>query len=190
MIQEGVDHAASSTGAECIRAEWQEALAASKVLEALRGLEVRLVGTLPLGVDVATSDIDVVVHSEDPNEVAERLAFPGLPFDELKLWRWCRAPRPLVAAFNFGEWPFEVFASPQPITQQDAWRHFEVERRLLVLGGVEMRDAVRTRRLEGLKTEAAFAELLGLAGDPYEAISGLFAKNDDVLLALINRRST
>ena len=59
------------------------------------------------------------------------------------------------------------------------------ERRLLDLGGPYFREAILTLRNRGMKTEPAFASVLGLAGDPYVAMRALFAASDDQLADLI-----
>jgi len=63
-----------------------------------------------------------------------------------------------------------------------------VERRLLAMGGERFRAAVMRQRHQGAKTEPAFAAVLALPGDPYQAMLDLEAQPDAVLAALLRRR--
>jgi hypothetical protein len=57
-----------------------------------------------------------------------------------------------------------------PTAQQYAFRHSVVEHAVLRTGGPAWRAAVRRLKEQGLKTEPAFATLLQLPGNPYEAL--------------------
>ncbi len=76
----------------------------------------------------------------------------------------------MIAGFRHAGWPFEIFGEPCRLNEQAGWRHFEVERRLLRLGGEQFRARVMAARERGLKTEPAFAAVLGLEGDAYRAM--------------------
>ncbi len=142
-------------------------MADSGVIELLAGFDPRIAGTLPLGVSIAGSDIDILCHAPEPNDVADCLWEARERLSGLVLRRWTSEDRPLVATFDLSGWPVEVFASPVEIDRQAGWRHFIVEQRLLQLAGDTLRDRVLTLRQNGAKTEPAFAAALGLRGDPY-----------------------
>ena len=72
-----------------------------------------------------------------------------------------------------------------PVEEQNAYRHLNVMSRLSVLGGKEFKYTVRELKQEGLKTEPALAKLLGLRGDPYQAILELEEFDDFELEELI-----
>ena len=60
------------------------------------------------------------------------------------------------------------------------------EQRLLALDS-RLGSAVVRLKEEGLKTEPAFASVLGLNGDPYEAMLMLEEKSDEELVGLIQK---
>jgi hypothetical protein len=73
------------------------------------------------------------------------------------------------------------------VSEQNGWRHFLAERRLLKLGGATLRAAVMNERARGAKTEPAFAAVLKLTGDPYLAVLDLEPCDDTYLSDILVR---
>ena len=165
--------------------DYREALRQSRVLELLDEFDPRVVGTLPLGLAVATSDIDIVCHAADLDAFAETLWKQYRDFRRFRMYQWTAKSRPLVARFDLGDWIFELFGDAHPVDQQPGWRHFDVERRLLQLDDGRLRAVLVRLRANGQKTEPAFAAALGLDGDPYEAMLRLALEPDSQLCARI-----
>jgi hypothetical protein len=147
-------------------------------------------GTFPLGLAVSGSDIDVLCHAPDAEVFAEALWETCRDFEHFAMWQWQKADRPVIAAFSVAGVPFEVFGQALPVEEQHGWRHFAVEARLLRLGGAGLREAVMAARQAGAKTEPAFAEVLRLEGDPYEAMLALAGRDDDELKGILKRRGS
>lgn len=166
---------------------YEAAIDRSGLLEELRGFDPRVVGTLPLDLSIPTSDIDVVCHVTDAAVFAEILWRRYRSCDRFALHQWRSSPRPVVARFDWGGWPFEVFGDPRPVDQQEGWLHFEIERRLLALDDGRLRRAVAGRRDRGMKTEPAFTAVLGIAGDPYAGLLALRRESDAQLRARLER---
>ena len=136
------------------------------------------------------SDIDVLCHAPDAQVFAEALWETCRDFEHFAMWQWQKADRPVVAAFSVAGVPFEVFGQALPVEQQHGWRHFAVEARLLRLGGADLREAVMTARRAGAKTEPAFAQVLGLEGDAYEAMLALAEQQDAELVDVLKNRGS
>lgn len=149
----------------------RDALLHSRALEVLAEYRPRLAGTFPLGIDIEGSDVDIVCRARDLarfQRVVER-AFGSC--EGFKAWsREIRGRPSAVATFRIFGVRFEIFAQNLEPEAQDAIRHLEVERRLLAAGGRPLRRAVRRLKRQGYRTENAFATLLGLEGDPYQAL--------------------
>ena len=152
------------------------------VLVRLARFAPQIVGTPPLGIDIATSDIDIVCHADDTAVFATVVACSFSEFNDFAIRQWIREPRSVIATFVAEGWRFEIFGDSRPLKEQPAYRHFLVERRLLRLGGRLLKRAVMEARAGGLKTEPAFAHVLQLSGDPYEAILALQRETDACLL--------
>jgi hypothetical protein len=148
-------------------------LEASGLWALLHAFKPVLAGTVPLGIDISTSDLDVLcevpaVAQEAFGELlwAHFGARPGF-----RLVRRCIGGHATtVASFRYETEEIEVFGQALPTDQQHGWRHLQVERTVLAAGGHAWRTAVRALKQQGLKTEPAFAQLLGLPGNPYSAL--------------------
>ncbi|MFC3441632.1 DUF4269 domain-containing protein [Sphingobium rhizovicinum] len=170
------------------RPSYAQALARSDALARLALFDPHVVGTPPLGIDLPASDIDIVCEAPDLPAFAAHLRAAFCDEADFALHE-----RPdldaVIASFTAHGWPFEIFGQNRPIARQDGWRHFQIEERLLRIGGTRLRAAIVDLRHSGLKTEPAFASLLGLAGDPYAALLELDSESDACLrdrLAAIN----
>jgi hypothetical protein len=156
-------------------------------MRALAEFDPHLAGTLPLGVDLPTSDLDILCYAAEPEVFAVALwaAFSGEA--EFSLRQWIGVDRPVIASFIAHGWPFQVFGQKKPVKQQNGWQHFITEIRLLRLGGPTFRAAIMRERSRGLKTEPAFATVLGLEGDPYLAMLDLGCCDNGRLTHLLMR---
>jgi hypothetical protein len=143
-----------------------------------------LAGTVPLGIDTATSDLDVLC--EVPVDAQARFAAlirthfgarPGFRLAQRTIGGYAAT----VSGFSYEGEEIEVFGQALPTARQHGWRHLLVERAMLAAGGSAWRTAVRALKQQGLKTEPAFAQLLGLPGDPYAALLALEEWPDEVL---------
>lgn len=163
------------------RPDYRTAIEASGLIDRLAPFDPHVAGTPPLGIDLPASDIDILCHAPDPAAFAALVWEAWRTFPDFALRQWTGGGRPMIASFVAHGWPFEIFAATMPVADQDGWRHFLVERRLLDLGGPAFRNAVMARRRQGLKTEPAFAAVLGLADDPYAALLALAQLSDSAL---------
>lgn len=162
------------------RIAYDEALVRSGIMTKLAAFDPHVAGTPPLGIDLPTSDIDILCEANDLQAFSAylRKAIDTLPNFSLHH----RADLPaVIGRFSADGWPFEIFGQPRPVSRQHGWRHFLIERRLLALGGSALRYAVLRKRQERLKTEPAFTALLGLSGDPYIALLAIEEESDEAL---------
>ncbi|MGI9199459.1 MAG: DUF4269 domain-containing protein [Woeseiaceae bacterium] len=154
------------------------------ILRALAEFEPTVIGTPPLGIDIESSDIDIACTAKDLNrfksDVTKRFGHESV-FCTEDLQRFTD---PAVRiAFWTSNWEIELFCQAIPIREQWGVRHFLIEKRLLELRP-SLRDKVIDLKRSGLKTEPAFAALLKLEGDPYEAMLKLEILSDEELGAL------
>lgn len=140
-------------------------------LDGLVGVEEWvLAGTVPLDVDLPESDLDILVHSQDPVTVRDELSAQFAEMPGFSVWEHSSEPGAWCVAFTTGNYPVEFFIQNMSLRRQRAFRHLVAEYVLLERHGEDLRRRIRNLKASGVKTEPAFAEVLGLDGDPYLAL--------------------
>jgi hypothetical protein len=131
-----------------------------------------LAGTIPIGIDVATSDLDMICYWADKNAFADTLQrcfgeYRGFLLTEMAV----RGEEAVVVSFEADGFAVEIFGQNIPVRQQNAYRHLLIEHRILNEKGKTFRQQIIQLKQQGYKTEPAFALLLGLdTDDPYSAL--------------------
>ncbi len=142
-------------------------LTRGRILEILAPYDPLLAGTVPIGIDVEGSDLDIVCRARDLEAFGE---FARRHFGDKEGFA-VHTSSPLGVAslvVNFTErgFPVELFAQDTPTVRQPAYRHMLAEHAILQAEGEEFRRRIVALKRSGVKTEPAFGLLLGL-DDPY-----------------------
>lgn len=125
-----------------------------------------LAGTIPINIQIPSSDLDVLCCYAAPSEFKANLSANFSHYDGFTL-RELQELKAIVANFRVDDFEIEIFGQDIPTKQQRGYRHLLVEHYLLETHGEVFRQQVIALKEQGIKTEPAFAQLLGLAGDPY-----------------------
>lgn len=156
-----------------------------QVLESLVFFEPIVVGTIPLGIDIESSDIDIVCCAEDLHEL-ESVATSN--YSNLAQYKVTLKEDVLVENFFYKGFEFEIYGSHIPSTQQHAYRHMVLEYRLLSLAPSTFKKRIIELKLQGYKTEPAFGKLLGL-GEPYQDLLDMEKLTDQDLINILNDKN-
>jgi hypothetical protein len=154
------------------------------IMEVLQAYNPILAGTIPIGIDVPDSDLDIIceVYHFDPFKrllaeqygAYDRFAYKTRTVNEV--------PRAVchftVTDTNNSQWMFEVFGQPVPTAQQNAYKHMIVEHKILNLLGSVERDRIVHLKRQGIKTEPAFGKLLNTDDDPYRLLLDMYHWDD------------
>ncbi len=169
-----------------MRVHYREVLRRVAHTKKLGGFPSMVIGTPPLDLATQDSDIDIAFQADDLDQFQRNAAsaFGDLPCYSHH-FASKRGERYLCVQFQTLGWDVELFCQSIPLDQQWGVRHFHMERRLLDLNP-PMRQLVLQLKHQGMKTEPAFAAVLGLAGDPYEAILLLESLSDKELRGLVD----
>ncbi|MDL2222889.1 DUF4269 domain-containing protein [Bacteroidales bacterium OttesenSCG-928-M11] len=148
-----------------------QALQRRKIFDILKPFDPLLVGTIPIAIDIESSDLDIICCYTDLDyfiRIVTENFKQELNFNhKLSLQNGKK-----IALFRFQLDGFEVelYAQDTPTLQQNAYRHMLIEARLLNEHGENFRQEIIRLKQKGYKTEPAFAHLLGITGDPYEVL--------------------
>nr|WP_154893658.1 DUF4269 domain-containing protein [Paenibacillus xylanexedens] len=129
-------------------------------------------GTVPIDIDIPGSDLDILCEVPDLNsfEMVVTQHFSGMEHFSCQRGTGLGMDIPsayMTCSFQIEGWPLEIYAQSLPVNKQNAYLHMLVEWELLQLWGAKGHAEIRRLKRVGLKTEPAFAAVLGLQGDPY-----------------------
>ena len=138
-------------------------------------------GTIPLGINVDSSDLDILMECRSFNHLASEIkqVFPQAIVKIEKKY--------LTARFDFEGLPVEIYAEDKCPLKQTAHKHLRIENRIIKLLGEEFKNRIIELKRKGIKTEPAFGLLLEL-DDPYEDLLRMYELNDFELLEKIRRK--
>jgi predicted metalloenzyme YecM len=159
-----------------------KALEESKILSNFKKFTPFVAGTFPLGIFTGQSDVDILMNTDDLDqlekdlrdnyEMLEGFSSKRSYIDELET---------LIVNFNFNKVPFVIFAQKRVVTKQKAYLYFQIEERFLKLSGPAFSKMILENCEKGLRTEHAFAQVLGLKGDAYSELLLLQKKSNTKL---------
>ena len=160
-----------------------------KVFEILADYSPVLVGSLPLAIDLPSSDLDIICAADNLAGFSDQVKYAfGNQADFRIKQKVINGLQTTVAKFASAGFAVEIFGQPRPVEAQNAYRHMVVEARLLEIGGEEAQQAIRQLKGKGLKTEPAFARYFNLGGDPYAVLLEMGTLEEDALRAALRLR--
>ena len=141
-----------------------------KVFEKLCAFHPVLVGTIPINIDIETSDLDIICCFENKNFYRDTIVKLFKHYELFSIREREEKEETVIAGFFTGGFMIEIFGQNIPCRQQLGYRHMRIEHKLLNKYGEPFRQQIIALKKQGYKTEPAFAKLLGLEGDPYQAL--------------------
>lgn len=168
---------------------WQYELKKHHIIDFLSAYDPVLVSTVCVNLDIDGSDLDIICQHKNLEEFKIVVKKKFGQFPDFKQWMRKSDFEKVVTAFKAGDFEIEIFSSIIPVKEQFAYRHLLMMDRTLQIGGEPLREKVKALKRDGLKTEPAFAKILGLSGDPFLAFLELEKFNDDQLNELIKKNS-
>lgn len=157
-------------------------LAAMELFPRLAAFDPRWVGSIPLDVHGPGADVDIACCGGPDLDRFKQALEVSLSEFGARVTANVHAGEPsVIARFEVDGLPFEIFGRARPVETHESYIHWLAEHRLLQLAEDRLRRDVRQAKLDGLKTEPAFAQVLGLGGDPYAELLKLASPKDDAL---------
>ncbi|SHG61428.1 protein of unknown function [Chryseobacterium oranimense] len=149
-----------------------EVLTKYKVFEKLKPYSPVLAGTIPIGIDIESSDLDIIceVDLSFEEDFLDDIMFSRLiPADaEVKVENvTIDGEKSIVINFMLEEFPIEIFGQNKPVLAQNAYQHMMAEYRILKEKGEDFKYKIIELKKKGIKTEPAFGLLMDLK-NPYK----------------------
>lgn len=141
----------------------------NQVLEKLANFTPILVGTIPINIDIESSDLDIICYVPDQEIFIDTLN-SNFSTEKQFIITQNQVFNSIKATFNLDSFEFEIFGQNIETTQQNAYRHMMAEHKILLQKGEIFQQEIINLKKQGLKTEPAFAKLLGLKGNPYKEL--------------------
>ncbi|WP_047982782.1 DUF4269 domain-containing protein [Ornithinibacillus californiensis] len=126
-------------------------------------------GTIPIGIGVDQSDLDIIMEVYDGENFKRRIyqLYHSQTGFRLKD-SFIRGKKVVKANFQFNGFEFELFGQAQAVPEQNAYVHMVIEFELLKKYPTIREKIIRLKQ-QGVKTEPAFCQVLGIScDDPYE----------------------
>ena len=148
-----------------------EVLNENLILQKLSDFDATLIGTIPINIDIASSDLDIACYWNDKKHFIEILKNTFSKENDFKLYeRDINSSQSVVATFFVNDFEIEIFGQNLPVSEQFGYRHMMIEAAILNKYGEDFRRKIIELKESGVKTESAFAQLLNLKGNPYETL--------------------
>ncbi len=146
-------------------------LTATDILGELAAYDPIVAGTFPLDIQIDGSDVDIICQYQDEAAFIDTLHRCFAGFNNF-IYTKVRHTNPaaVLASFDVEGLSFEIFGQIISTEQQNAYRHMVIEHCILMQRGPDFKQKVIELKKQGFKTEPAFCMLLGLTGNPYEAL--------------------
>lgn len=141
----------------------------NQVLEKLKHYNPILTGTIPINIDIETSDLDIICCFTDAKSFQDELIQHFNHEQNFKTFT-PKHPGAVAASFILDDFLTEIFGQHIPTHEQAAYRHMIVEHKILEEKGEAFRQQIIELKKQGYKTEPAFGKLLGITGNVYEEL--------------------
>ena len=143
----------------------------NQIIKQLQPFNPILVGTFPLGINIDTSDIDIIGKTNNYNETFDYLIKNFSEFHDFKIQlKEEEQTKYILCSFWIKRFKIEIFLEDKDPKEQNAYKHMLIEDKILRKEDEEFKQKIIDLKNNGLKTEEAFALLLGLEGDPYQKL--------------------
>ncbi|MDP4549599.1 DUF4269 domain-containing protein [Alkalihalobacillus macyae] len=141
-----------------------------QIMDKLRSYNPVVCGTIPIGLDIEGSDLDIIMEISNLEHFENKLRTLYGHKDHFSLKRTTINGMEVVKAnFKFKRFDFELFGQRRPVHKQNAYLHMIIEYELMQRVS-DLKFKVLELRRQGYKTEPAFCKILGITEDPYQGL--------------------
>jgi hypothetical protein len=147
-----------------------------------------LAGAIPIGVDIETSALEIILSAQNLELLAEEISSLFKSQTSFAITHALIQNIPtLLASFEADGFPLQLFAQNRSPLSQANVLHLLVEARLLAFAPGDAREKIRDLKRSGLDTAAAFARCFAIDGNPNQELLKLALSTDRELLTVAHR---
>lgn len=141
------------------------------IIKKLSQFKPLISGTIPLGIDLPESDLDILFESLDFDLFNKTVLnhFPSAIISTQDDFT--------IAKLTHDNLAIELFCQKIAPLKQNAYRHLRIEGRLLKVLGSSFKNRIIELKASGVRTEPAFGQILELSS-PYEELLDLYHLSD------------
>jgi hypothetical protein len=150
-----------------------------QIMEILQEFDPLFVGSIPINVDVESSDLDVICCYQNKKQFEKIFISSYAQQEHFEIKERFIPDEAVIGSFVYKGVPVEIFGQSIPTRKQLGWRHMRIEHQLLQQRGEAFRQEIIALKQGGYRTEPAFAAALGLKGDPYTELLSFENKIDN-----------
>jgi len=148
-----------------------EVLRKHQIMTILRAYDPILVGTFPININIENSDLDIICYWNNKAEFRSCLLNQFQQHNNFTIEEQLHSGNEtIISNFTIDGFEVEIFGQNIPTKLQYAYKHLLIEHKILNAKGENFRQQIIKLKKEGLKTEPAFCQLLGIDGNPYESL--------------------
>jgi hypothetical protein len=148
-----------------------ELLISKNILTILYEFNPILVGTIPINIDIDSSDLDIICYFKTKELFINYLILNFENENQFSIREiMVNNVDSIVSSFSLGNFEIEIFGQNIPTKEQLGYKHMIIEHQILESKDENFRLEIIRQKQNGLKTEPAFAKVLGFEGNPYEEL--------------------
>lgn len=181
-------HDSLALGSEIQKSLYQD-LEEWKIIKNLHGFKPTLVGSFPLDIATADSDVDILTKINLPSHLvkicyAKFRFLEGYAMEEKNL----HGEPTVIIRFKTKKFKYEIFGQKLDPVDQQAYIHLKVEERIIQHSSQKLKAKIIELKESGIKTEPAFCKILEIKGDSYKHLLDMYHWTDKQLLELIKSK--
>ncbi|WP_411824506.1 DUF4269 domain-containing protein [Leptospira sp. 'Mane'] len=160
-----------------------------KIISKLSGFYPLVAGTIPLGIDTESSDVDLLTYHNNPNHLIKIAYAKFRHYSDFKYeTKDIDGESTVIISFRTNLFFYEIFSQKIKPGNQKGFLHMVLEKRFLDLADSDFKNQIIEKKKQGIKTEPAFCEVLGLEGDPYQTLLDLGNSSDEKLVEILKSK--
>lgn len=151
-------------------------LTKTNIMPILKKFDPVLVGTIPIEINIETSDLDIICEVYNFKEFIKTIKDNFSDYDRFEVKKHKKY---VTANFFVDNFEIEIYGESLAVENQNAYKHMCIEYRILkLMESTSFKNEIIEMKECGLKTEPAFCKLLGIDKNCYKKLIEMNHRTD------------